>query len=77
MGDYFLNYFKKSDKVNMKSIITFYGLKVFCPNEEMQISASAKTHIDYLFSKYETNGNEICFNSFYKADKFASLGVKF
>ena len=45
MGDYFLNYFKKSDKVNMKSIITLYGTKVFCPNEEMQISASAKTHI--------------------------------
>ena len=61
----------------MKSIVNFYGLKVFSPNEEMQISASAKTHIDYLFSKYETNGNEICFHSFYKADKFASLVVKF
>ena len=77
MGDNFSNYFKKSDKVNMKSIITLYGTKVFCPNEEMQISASAKTHIDYLFSRYKTNGNEICFNSLYKTDNFASLVVTF
>ena len=61
----------------MKSIITLYGLKIFCPNEEMQISASAKTHIDYIFSKYKTNENEICFNSLYKTDNFVSLVVKF
>ena len=73
IADYNKNYLNKSDKDNMESIITPYGLKVFCPNDETRVSASAKTHIDDLISDYETYGNEFCSDTPYKTDNFASL----
>ena len=65
MCNYNINYLNKSDEDDIKFNITPYALKVFCPIDETRVSASAKTHFDYLINDYETNGNELCFDTPY------------